>query len=83
MSERQSVEQMWQAFLRQATRNRPGRKLPIEVRVAYYAGCHNMLAEVLAMLREGEESSSEWRAVFNRWSDELTKFSDDYRDGKI
>jgi hypothetical protein len=79
----QTVEQMWEAFLHQATRNRPGRKVPIEVRLAYYAGCHNMLAKILALFRAGEAKSGEWQALFRKWSDELTQFSNDYRDGKV
>ena len=79
----QTVEQMWEAFLRQATRNRPGRKVSSEVRIAYYAGCHNTLAKILAMFRAGEAKSGEWPALVRKWSDEVTQFSNDYRDGKV
>jgi hypothetical protein len=79
----QTVKQMWESFLHQATRNRPGRKVSIEVRAAYYAGCHNMLAKLLATLRAGEAKPGDWAAAWQKLSDELAQFASDYRDGKI
>ena len=63
----QTVKEMWETFLRQAARNRPGRKVPVEWRVAYYAGCHNMLAKMLAMLRAGEAKPGEWAAAWQKF----------------
>jgi hypothetical protein len=61
--ESQTIQQTWDIFWRQATRNRPGRKAPSEVRVAHYAGCHNMLDQMLIMMRSGEATSDAWAAV--------------------
>ena len=78
----QTVKEMWEAFLRQATRNREGRNIPVVWRVAYCAGCRKMLAKMLAMLRAGAAKPGDWAASWQKLSDELTQFSNDYRDGK-
>jgi hypothetical protein len=72
--ERPAIQEMWDIFWRQATRNRPGRKVPSEVRAAYYAGCHNMLDQMLTMMRSGETTSDAWGAVWQKWADELGNF---------
>ena len=47
-----SVKEMWETFLRQGgTHLGQVRKVPVEWRVAYYAGCHKMPAKMLAMPR--------------------------------
>jgi hypothetical protein len=79
----QTIQQMWEIFWRQATRNRPGRKVPSEVRAAYYAGCHNMLDQMLIMMRSGEATPGAWAAVWQKWADELGQFSEDYNAGKV
>jgi len=76
-----SIEEMCAAFWRTATRNRPGRKTPPEVRAAYYAGCYNMLDEMIKMLRAGD--SGNWGAVWQKWVDETVKFAEDYNAGKV
>ena len=79
----QTIEQMWKNFVRQATRNSPGRAVSGEVRAAYYAGCHNMLGNMLSMMRSGEATPGAWAAAWQKWSDELAQFSQDYNDGKF
>jgi hypothetical protein len=78
-----TIEQMWSDFWRMANPNRPGRKASSEIRIAYYAGCHNMLHQMLKMLRSGEANSAAWSATWNQWSAELTRHSDDYNAGRV
>lgn len=78
----QTIAQMWETFIRGATRNRPGRKVPIEVRVAYYAGCHSMLDNILKTLHTGEANPGSLAPTWQRWSDELFQFLKDYGEGK-
>ena len=78
-----TIEQMWNDFLKKATRNRPGRKIPDEVRPAYYAGCHSMLDNMLKMMHSGEPNAGDWAAAWQKWADELGQYSKDYNDGKV
>jgi hypothetical protein len=75
----QTVADMWKAFANQAA---PGRQLPVELRVAYHAGCHAMLAHVLAVLRSNP-SEGDMRATWQRLADEMGRLSDDYNAGKF
>jgi hypothetical protein len=79
----QTVEQMWKDFWRDANPNRPGRKVRDEVQVAYYAGCHTMLAKMMALLRLGDRPQSEFRSLFQKWGDEMEKFVNDYNAGSV
>jgi hypothetical protein len=77
-----TIEQMWKNFWRDANPNRPGRKAPAEVRVAYYAGCHTMLAKMMALFRESAGSDQEWKLLFQKWGGEMETFVADYNAGK-
>ena len=78
-----TVEQMWKEFSQNAMRGHPQQDVPREVRASYYAGCYGMLNAVLETLRQGEPTKQELSAVWQKWANELGKFSQDYGEGKV
>ncbi len=77
----QTVKQMGEEFERQATRNLPERKLSAESQAACFAGAYNMPARVPTMLRETDPQRSQ--PIRQRLMNEMGKFSEDYRNGRI
>jgi hypothetical protein len=73
-----TVEQMWAAFLHEATRGDVTFQIPDEVRPAFYAGCHRMLEAVMATLRTGNPTPASLNVVWQGWMNELGKYSEDY-----
>ena len=72
----QSAEDMWTAFAHQAAQ---WRKMPIEVRAAYYAGCRGMLTVMLEMMQS--LCPDELRVASRRLSERLSQISIDYLAG--
>lgn len=80
---RPTIEQMWKEFAQNAMRGQPQQEVPREVRASYYAGCYGMLNAMIAMLREGEQSSEKMAEMWKKWGAELAQFSHDYGEGKV
>lgn len=75
-----TIEEMWTAWLAAATRGmRLSRAEAARVRIAYYAGAHNMVARVLSALRTEGADVDYIRGIMSEASDELRRFSEAYR----
>jgi hypothetical protein len=72
---------MWEAFERMAAQNLPGGKLAPEFQATYYSGANDMLVRIRDMLHHIDPK--QWEPIWQRLSDEMVKFADDYQNGTI